>query len=321
MAIDKNSNEDLKKQLEQFHDELISYKADVETYFDSTNFLLKSSFLDHEINKPKTLLNYLQELSLELLVFVKNVCEKYDISWWLDFGNLLGAVRHGGYVPWDDDVDIGMMREEYLKFDEIIITEVKNNDLSDIIEVGYRPFRPGIPKFTQVYVRHELASSNGRKLVLGNVDVFPYEYINEYDENTIEEVYSEAKNRYLYHRSRDYNSKFCFDTYYDDLNLSWKPTDYIIPGWENPCTPDDMYKLFVIKTEDIFPLKSIKFENIDFPCPNNVDSLLSKEYNDYMNIPKNLRKHDNMNFFRYNTDNNEVFTKCLTRLKEVNENF
>ena len=315
------SNIDLKNQIAELANEMSLYETEVEEYFDSTNFIFKSLFLDHETNKPKTLLYYLQELSLELLDFVNKVCKKHEISWWLDFGNLLGAVRHGGYVPWDDDVDIGMMREDYLRFDDIIIDEVKDHDLSDIIEVGYRPFRPGIPKFTQVYVRHAIDTSKGRKLVLGNVDVFPYEYIKEYDENTIVETYRDVKNQYLYHRAHDYNSRFCFDTYYESLNLSWEPTKYIIPGWENPCTPDDMYKLFVIETDKIFPLREIKFEDKIFPCPNDSDEYLSKEYNDYMNIPKAMRKHDNMGFFRYNTNNDEVFNKCLNKLKEVNKNF
>ena len=59
-----------------------------------------------------------------------NICKKYDLKWWLSFGNLIGAVRHEGNVPWDDDVDICMMREDYDKFFEVIRNEVKLNKLN-----------------------------------------------------------------------------------------------------------------------------------------------------------------------------------------------
>lgn len=53
---------------------------------------------------------------LDLIWQVMKVCEKHDIKWFIDGGSLLGTIRHGGFIPWDDDVDIAMPREEYEKF-------------------------------------------------------------------------------------------------------------------------------------------------------------------------------------------------------------
>ena len=59
-----------------------------------------------------------------MLRLFDNICKKHDIDYWLDYGTLLGATRHGGFVPWDDDLDIGMLREDYDKFIKVFPEEI-----------------------------------------------------------------------------------------------------------------------------------------------------------------------------------------------------
>ena len=64
-------------------------------------------------------------VQLDLLAEFARVCEKHNLRWWMDAGTLLGAVRHKGFIPWDDDVDVMMMRKDYETFCEISQRELQ----------------------------------------------------------------------------------------------------------------------------------------------------------------------------------------------------
>lgn len=58
----------------------------------------------------------LKARQIEILDVVAEYCDRNGIKYWIDCGTLLGAIRHGGYIPWDDDIDLGMLREDYNRF-------------------------------------------------------------------------------------------------------------------------------------------------------------------------------------------------------------
>ena len=69
-------------------------------------------------------LKNLQDIELEMLIEIDRICRENNINYSLDGGTLLGAIRHGGFIPWDDDADVIMLRQEYEKFKKVCETEL-----------------------------------------------------------------------------------------------------------------------------------------------------------------------------------------------------
>lgn len=69
-------------------------------------------------------LEKIKSLELEILIELDRICKAYDIKYTLAYGTLIGAIRHRGFIPWDDDIDVFMLREDLLKLREICKTEL-----------------------------------------------------------------------------------------------------------------------------------------------------------------------------------------------------
>lgn len=123
----------------------------------------------------KITLRKVQLVQLEIAKEVKRICDKYDISYWLDSGTLLGAVRHKGFIPWDDDLDIGMLRKDYEKFMKIAPSEispkylVQNWDSDKYFGLPFGKIR----KIGTRFIETKGENSKAENGIF--VDIFPYD--------------------------------------------------------------------------------------------------------------------------------------------------
>jgi len=84
---------------------------------------------------------------------------------------------------------------------------------------------------------------------------------------------------------------------------------------------NNLLKLITLETDQIFPLKRVKYGDKMFPAPNVPQAYLEKVYGKYMEVPISVRTHSRVKNFRYEEDAQELFDKHIKIMKEVNENF
>lgn len=327
--VDKNY-ERLSREFTDLKERFNDFEKQTNAVLESNNFLFNNLFLDHEL-KSKNLLKYTQDLCTELLSFVGNVCKKYDLNWWLDYGTLLGAVRHQYFIPWDDDVDIGMMRKDYNQLNEVIHDEIEDNELDDILLVSYRKRNidgDKVNSFLQIFDIH--VTEQAGKSIFAGVDVFPYDFIKDYDEKTINEIYYNTKLDYYRELTEGKDFKLAYNglnpdkvlkNYYKSLNLNMDYDNYVIPGVEGACGLHNLYDLMIFKTEDVFPLKTVPYGKYKFYAPNDSYEYLRSIYGKFMEVPPTIRTHNRVGRFRYDEQAHEIFKADFKRISNVNKKF
>lgn len=116
---------------------------------------------------------------LEVLNDVAIICKRYGIKWFADCGTLIGAVRHGGFVPWDDDLDICMLREDYDRFVEIAKRELPEGYrvLNAADTEDFENMLTRIANSDRIRFEKEATEKYHYFMYSAGIDVFPLDYI------------------------------------------------------------------------------------------------------------------------------------------------
>lgn len=133
----------------------------------------------------------IKSIQLEILIDVATFCKKYGIKYSLAYGTLIGAIRHKGYIPWDDDIDIMMPREDYNRFLDLFNNEYSH--LSVIApELNDNFYAPYANVFNNRTLLKEIGISHRNVNIGVKIDIFPMDFVandlNKYNEQLLETV-------------------------------------------------------------------------------------------------------------------------------------
>ena len=249
--------------------------------------------LAHERFNPEgSLLRRQQMRMLEILLEVDKICKRHDIKYWLSSGTLIGAMRHQGFIPWDDDLDIEMMRSDYLRLMKVLPSELpdwlalQNNDTDPNYFYFYAKVRDK---------RSRMLEQNGYDRIWKEqgiyIDIFPMEqhpiWMHKLTEKTVGHMYK------IWRTSTDDTKAIKQVRRIFNIN-----NRYFFPFLRALLSPSRLFTFSTLITsgmgipfhnpryaEEIFPLTTHEFEGYQLPVPGNADAHLRHIFGDYMQLP------------------------------------
>lgn len=221
-------------------------------------------------------LSHLQLCDVQLLRIVDNILQKMNISYWLDYGTLLGAIRHKGFIPWDDDMDISVMRADFIRLKTDLPKELDKYN----IDVSVSDARLGV---------------SYKHLDTGIwLDIFPDDIY--FSEKGLEEVKLEIE-----HKQKKWRKKVLpiYETLCEKEIVDLKNSIFEFPGKGfNKYyiqAPEMFGKYMRVHHHDtIFPIGKLSFSGYEFNVPHDVETFIVGLYgSNYMNFPKSgVLHHD-----------------------------
>lgn len=319
----------------KYNSAMLKFSLGLSKKLRESNVTKSDEILTSEFEVSDTLRN-VQLLNLELLRFIDNVCNKHDIDYWITGGTLLGAVRHGGFIPWDDDVDITFMRKDYDRFIEIIPEEIakydyfkKNGGLTLLRDNHENYFKD----FNSVYDFEGDSDVLTFEKVLFlqiawlkpfiKIDCFPEDYVRDDKIDYFNKKYLITKYKF---NDEIRLGKKRFDEEFEIRSKEIGFTDDETTYFNDSLDTINVYPISLRKTDEVFPLSSIEFENYTVKCPKNNDYYLKRLFGDnYMQLPEMIHNHSVSDFiisqFNSEEEMNEKFKKDIAYLKEINDNY
>ena len=256
------------------------------------------------------MLRKVQLAQLDIAKEIKRVCAENEIEYWLDSGTLLGAIRHKGFIPWDDDLDLGMKREHYERFLRIapqkLGPEYYLQTWESDNEYGF-PFAK-VRKNGTVYIESKAQNSKAHNGIY--VDIFPYDgYGADRKQglgiDIIKIIMRNKSHVYTWKQAgrTDYTKliknipallispflsrRKLIDKYQELATLfNDKPFDYYFPQGISA------YGKWIIPCSAVEGMIEVPFEDTTFTAPKGFSDYLTYAYGDYMQLPPEDRREN-----------------------------
>ncbi len=257
---------------------------------------------------------------LQILAEIDRICKKYNIRYFAEWGTLIGAVRHGGFVPWDDDLDIGMLREDYERFKEVAKDELPGEfAIHDYAtKENHWLFLSRVVNCNQICFEEEHLRKYHNFPYIATVDIFVMDYLyrdEEQEKARCEEIkhilavadqiiegrmQDSVREMFLQELENKYQTKLPRTKNARELGISLYRLAELQMARVSADESDAVAQIFpwVLKGNRGLPKKCydtlvrLPFEEITIPVPADYDTALRYRYGDYMTIRKVWGGHD-----------------------------
>ena len=256
-------------------------------------------------------LKRVQEIEIDILKEIIRVCEEYNISYFTYAGTTLGVLRHKGFIPWDDDIDLGMMREDYNRFLKVAPTVLRKGYFLQhyTTEPNSPTYHAKVRKDGTKFVEEYCKDIDMHKGIF--VDIMPFDFAP--DDKDERDRYAKRVRR-----ARSMFVSKCTPKVTMEKNKYKRAIKQIIRTVAHVCLAPipkkylferldkavQKYNVSPTKTigtrgipvdfynyDDVFPLVKRPFENIEVSSPNNAEAVLVAGFGNWQQLPPEEKRY------------------------------
>lgn len=229
-----------------------------------------------------------QMIMLEMVSVLDQVCTKYGIPYFLYGGTLLGAVRHDGFIPWDDDLDVGLLRKDYLRLMQVLPAELPEHIAlqTNDTDPNYFYF------FAKLRHRHSLLEEESPYDQVFRergvfIDIFPFDRIPSWLHCVGEPLQGHTFKIFRTSSNRQRAMRRIRAITWINRHITFPVLRAVNCLFRSNKLNYDFGVQFniVYDVRDIFPLKRHTFEGVELSIPGNSHHMLQTQFGDYMQLP------------------------------------